>query len=233
MHTRTATTRRWAPYGVLLGAYAALVTLFFLRHRLFGDWFFGDADLRAAMETVGALAAIIVAVLLLQKDSTTEVDDAPAAIGFARARCETVPLVEEALELMRPLAAERDGRLEWRPVGPLPALDCDRDRVLEVFSNLIGNAVKYTPRHGVITVSAEPRDGQVRFAVQDTGPGIAEDALPHLFERYWQVTRARRAGIGLGLFIVKGIVEAHGGTVSVESRLGAGSTFTFTLPAVT
>jgi signal transduction histidine kinase len=154
-------------------------------------------------------------------------------ITLARVRCETAPLIDEVLELMRPLAAEREQRLEWRPAGPLPALDCDRDRVLQVFSNLIGNAVKYTPKHGAITVSAEPRDGQVRFAVQDTGPGIAEDAIPHLFERYWQVSRARRAGIGLGLFIVKGIVEAHGGAVSVESRLGQGSTFSFTLPAAT
>ena len=107
----------------------------------------------------------------------------------------------------------------------------DRDRLVQVFSNLIGNAIKFTPAGGTITVGAGTADGMVTFAVSDTGIGLAPDALAHVFDRFWQVDRASRAGAGLGLAIVKGIVEAHGGSVQVASEQGKGTTFTFTIPA--
>jgi signal transduction histidine kinase len=105
---------------------------------------------------------------------------------------------------------------------------CDRERVLQVLSNLIGNALKFTSEGGTITVSAREREGVVRFAVSDTGCGIAADQLPHIFDRYWQAKSARD-GVGLGLSIAKGIVEAHGGRIWVESRINQGTTFYFTL----
>ena len=105
-------------------------------------------------------------------------------------------------------------------------------RIQQVLSNLVGNAIKFTPPGGRIVVSAEAlAEPAVRFAVVDSGPGIAPEQLPHVFGRYWQANPADRRGIGLGLAIAKGLVEAHGGRIWVESQVGAGSKFYFTLPA--
>ena len=99
-----------------------------------------------------------------------------------------------------------------------------------MLSNLVGNAIKFTPEGGRIRIQAERREGEALISVRDTGRGIPEDVLPHIFERYWQPEETRHQGAGLGLSIVKGIVEAHGGRIWVESRPGAGTTFFFTLP---
>jgi signal transduction histidine kinase len=143
---------------------------------------------------------------------------------------ETRPLMEEVLALQQKLAEERGLRLEGRFPEFLPAINCDRDRILQVFANLIGNAIKFTPKGGTITVGAEPRDDEIRFSVADTGPGIPEDEIPHLFESFWQARAGGGEGTGLGLTICKGIITAHGGRIWVESERGAGATFYFTLP---
>ena len=105
----------------------------------------------------------------------------------------------------------------------------DRQRVLQVLGNLIGNAIKFTEAGGEIAVTTQ-RDGEeVRISVRDTGPGISKRDLPHVFDRYFQGEIAAHRGVGLGLAISKSIVTAHGGRIWVESRLGAGSVFTFTL----
>jgi PAS domain S-box-containing protein len=143
---------------------------------------------------------------------------------------ETRPLMEEVLALQQKLAEERGLRLEGRFPEFLPAINCDRDRILQVFANLIGNAIKFTPRGGTITVGAEPRGDEIRFSVADTGPGIPEDEIPHLFESFWQARAGGGEGTGLGLTICKGIITAHGGRIWVESERGAGATFYFTLP---
>ncbi|HEX6250437.1 MAG TPA: PAS domain-containing sensor histidine kinase [Gemmatimonadaceae bacterium] len=138
---------------------------------------------------------------------------------------------DEAASLARSLA-DRSG-LEVKATRPqqLPTVLADRDRVLQVFANLVGNAVKFTPRGGSITLSAATADHYVLFSVSDTGPGIDEFERDRLFDRYWQAQQlGRRGGAGLGLAISQGIVDAHGGEIRVESRPGEGSTFTFTLP---
>lgn len=106
----------------------------------------------------------------------------------------------------------------------------DRDRTTQVFTNLIANAVKFTPAGGQITLSVEALADSVRFSVADTGPGISADHLPHLFTRFWQGNRVDRRGAGLGLSIVRGIVDAHGGDINADSELGRGTTVWFTLP---
>ena len=116
----------------------------------------------------------------------------------------------------------------------LPAPDarvsCDAPRIAQVLSNLVGNALKFTPTGGTITIGAERRGEEIVFSVRDTGVGIEPSAAARVFDRFWQRSEDATRGTGLGLFIVKGIVESHGGKVWVESKPGEGSTFLFTLP---
>lgn len=140
-------------------------------------------------------------------------------------------LVVETVARMRPLAGARDLQVV---VGPSEALAlADRDRLAQVLTNLMDNAIKFTPDGGKIAVGWRMLNGEVEVTIADTGPGIAEDDLPYVFERFYKADRARaaiRSGSGLGLAITKHIVEAHGGRIRVASRPGAGTTFTFTLP---
>lgn len=106
----------------------------------------------------------------------------------------------------------------------------DRHRLMQVLSNLVGNALKFTPAGGQIAIAASPEDQSIRFVVSDTGPGIPPENLAHIFTRYWQAARTERMGAGLGLPIARGIVEAHGGQIRVSSELGKGTTFRFTIP---
>ena len=139
-------------------------------------------------------------------------------------------VVAEAVEMLRPLATGSSLRLCAEIPPELPRAQMDPPRVHQVLSNLVGNAIKFTPAGGTITIHADATDDEVRISVIDTGPGIAPEQLPHLFGRYWQANQRDRRGIGLGLAIAKGIVEAHSGRIWVASTPGEGSRFTFTLP---
>jgi signal transduction histidine kinase len=143
---------------------------------------------------------------------------------------EVADLVTEALEMLQPIAAEKGVRLEKD--GELSRLKvrCDRERILQVFSNLIGNAIKFTGEGGSITLRGRGERDRVVFSVNDTGPGISEDDRAHIFDRYWQAKKGRES-LGLGLAIAKAIIESHGGTIWVESTVGVGTAFFFTLPA--
>jgi signal transduction histidine kinase len=110
----------------------------------------------------------------------------------------------------------------------LPPVFADPDRLDRILANLVGNALKYS--HGAVVVRAEHANGEVRIAVADQGAGVAADDLPRLFQRYYRGQRHEGEGLGLGLFIVRKLVEAHGGRIWAESRPGEGATFTFTLP---
>jgi PAS domain S-box-containing protein len=139
-------------------------------------------------------------------------------------------LVVEAVDAQNALASSSSLELRLEVERDAPAILADRDRLTQVFDNLIGNAIKFTKAGGRVTVGAVTRPREVVFSVADTGPGIAPEVLPRVFDRFWQATRSDRRGAGLGLPICKGIVEAHGGRIWVESTLGAGSTFFFTIP---
>ena len=102
---------------------------------------------------------------------------------------------------------------------------------MQVLSNLVGNALKFVARGGSVVLKSELRGGEAVFSIADSGPGIAGEDLDRLFEKFWQRRRTDTRGIGLGLSIARGIVEAHGGRIWVESRIGDGSTFYFSLPA--
>jgi len=111
----------------------------------------------------------------------------------------------------------------------LPCVSVDRLQIERVISNLVINALRHT-EHGEIKINAEQRDSNVAVSVCDTGSGISGEYLPHIFDKFVQVPGAPTGGAGLGLTISKSIVEAHGGQISVQSEVGRGTTFTFTLP---
>jgi PAS domain S-box-containing protein len=139
-------------------------------------------------------------------------------------------IAHEALEQAGIVAADQGITVSRGPMERGTTIWVDRDRVVQALGNLIGNALKFTPPGGQVTVAVTADGEAVRFSVADTGPGIAPDQLPRLFDRYWQANTADRRGIGLGLSIVQGIAAAHGGDVQVQSRLGAGTVFTLVLP---
>ncbi|HEV8509125.1 MAG TPA: GAF domain-containing sensor histidine kinase [Gemmatimonadales bacterium] len=150
---------------------------------------------------------------------------------FVEPRKEPVrPIIIEAIESCRGQALEKSLRVEAHVSAEQIEAICDRERVLQVLGNLIGNAIKFTPDGGAVQVSAEPYDDEVLFTVRDTGVGVSPKQLPHVFDRFWQATPKARLGSGLGLTIAKGVVEALGGRIWVESRPDEGTTFFFTLP---
>jgi PAS domain S-box-containing protein len=136
-----------------------------------------------------------------------------------------------AAEMYAGLAAEQGVALSVQADDDVPAVQADRARLLQVLSNLVGNAVKFTPAGGSVRIGAERAGEGVRCWVRDTGRGIDAEHLPRLFERFWQGHRGDTQGLGLGLTIAKAIVDAHGGRIWAESVPGQGSTFSFTLPA--
>lgn len=134
------------------------------------------------------------------------------------------------VDMLRPGAEKKTQHLEVHIEPGLPKVLIDPQRLRQVVTNLLSNAIKYTGEHGAIMVSARREREELIVCIQDTGPGISAGDLPHLFERYWRVRGATQPGTGLGLYIVKGIVEAHGGRTWVESEVGKGSRFFFALP---
>jgi PAS domain S-box-containing protein len=146
-------------------------------------------------------------------------------------RLSPAALVREAVDLQAILAAASELELTADVPDDVPDIWGDRKRLLQVFENLIGNAIKFTTAGGRIVVAAARKGDDVVFSVSDTGAGIAPEAMAHVFDRFWQATTsAKRLGAGLGLPITKGIVEAHGGRIWVESHVGRGSTFSFAIP---
>jgi signal transduction histidine kinase len=138
-------------------------------------------------------------------------------------------VVMPVIERIRVQAEARHQKLEVDLPATLPEVAVDARRIGQVVSNLVGNSIKFTPEGGTIRVSARQQDGQIVVSVADTGPGIPQEHLPRIFDRFWQVPGTKK-GSGLGLSIAKGIVEAHGGRIWAESQLGIGSTFFFTVP---
>jgi signal transduction histidine kinase len=132
--------------------------------------------------------------------------------------------------MLAPIAREKSITFSVMAADDLPAVSADAARVLQVLSNLVGNAIKFTPAGGTITLSAARTDGPVQCSVSDTGPGIPAAQIPRLFGKFWQAKRGDGRGVGLGLAIARGIVEAHGGTIDVRSEMGHGSVFSFGLP---
>jgi signal transduction histidine kinase len=183
----------------------------------------GQRDPACAIERAALrMNSLIEDLLEVTQAEAGQLSSQPGALPAAQ-------VLADAVEAQMALAVAASIELRLDLPSDVPAIWADRHRALQVFENLIGNALKFTKPNGVITVGAKPDKRAVLFWVSDTGSGIARDELPHLFDRFWQGRRAR-GGAGLGLPIVKAIVEGHGGRIWVESMPGQGSTFFFTLP---
>lgn len=139
-------------------------------------------------------------------------------------------LLLEVDQAFSPLAVEKEISLTTETAGDLPPVWIDARQILRVFSNLLGNALKFTPRGGRVVVHAEGSGNEVVVSVTDTGPGIPPEQLQHVFDRHWQARAGDRRGVGLGLAISKGVVDAHGGRIWAESRPGEGTRIVFTIP---
>jgi signal transduction histidine kinase len=141
-------------------------------------------------------------------------------------------ILHQMEETFQPIATEKHVRLDVVAPEAHDRVRADPLRMTQIIGNLLGNALKFTPAHGQVSLCAAARDGSVVFQVRDTGPGIPPEHIGHLFDRFWQARPTDRRGAGLGLAIAQGLVEAHGGRIWVDSTVGSGSTFTFTIPAV-
>ncbi len=175
--------------------------------------------------------------LLLQRLIRDLRDLSLAQAGQLQLHRQTVDIagvVRETLEALAPLADERAVALRVEIPDGLPPVEADPDRLRQVVQNLVENALRHTPERGEVRLRLRADGGQMHLIVADTGSGIPADDLPHIFEHFYRADRSRArssGGTGLGLAIVKSLVKAHGGGVTVESAVGAGSTFTVTLPA--
>lgn len=156
--------------------------------------------------------------------------------GMMRLRRELLDpysLAAATVEQMTTVAAQAGVTLRNQVGHGLPEVNCDGQRIEQVLTNLVSNAIKFTPANGQVTIFAEVEPDDIRFIVEDTGRGIPAEALPRVFDKFFQVqssTESGAKGTGLGLAIVKHIVELHGGEANVDSEAGRGSRFSFTLP---
>lgn len=188
----------------------------------------GDARARQAVERIDR------AVKQMDRQIADLLDVATIQAGTLSVRmsaCQVGALVDEAVEAHRGLALERG--VELVSVAPQGSLEvvCDGQRVLQVLANLLSNAFKFAPEGSTVELEASAQgDDSVRFAVRDHGPGIRAEDVPHLFDRYWSALRPSKRGTGLGLYICKGIIGAHGGELQVATAVGEGTSFSFTLP---
>jgi signal transduction histidine kinase len=151
-------------------------------------------------------------------------------LAITPSRQDLCPLVAEAIATFEPVAAAKRVSLVLERTEPSVLADFDHDRMMQVLANLLSNAIKFSPEGAQVSVRVEPAGGKALCRVMDTGPGIPGNMLELIFERFWQAGKNDRRGLGLGLYISRCIVEAHGGTIWAESELGEGTRLSFTLP---
>lgn len=157
----------------------------------------------------------------------TRVEAGRLAVDLKRENTEE--LLSDALRTLAPVTNQKSISLRLNAPDDLPDVMADRERIAQAISNLVGNAVKFSPAGGEIIVRVAMLNGEILFSVTDKGQGMTAEQLSHAFDRFWQSSRTDRQGAGLGLAITKGIIEAHGGRIWAESSPASGSTFYFTL----
>lgn len=187
----------------------------------------------AAVPAEDSAEIIKSSVVVIQQQVKDIVDQTKTDMGGLTLRLDQLALdviLEDARLMMQPIAKKRDVRLQFESVNPPVLAFFDYERVMRVLSNLIGNAIKFSPKHSKVVVKVRSDQQFVYVSVADSGQGIPESKLGEIFDNFWQARKTADQGAGVGLAIVKTIIESHGGTVRVESHSGHGSTFTFSLP---
>jgi signal transduction histidine kinase len=200
---------------------AILMKACLIRQRAVDDWTRKSAE---SIESVAARMEYLIRSLL--EASRIEAGH----LSVAREPCAVASLLSSTLEMFGGLAAQKAIALEQNTAPHNLVVNGDREQIIQALSNLLSNAMKFTPAGGKIEVRAHAEASHVRFEVRDDGPGIAREHIKHLFDRYWKADIGGRKGSGLGLYIAKGIVDAHGGRIWVDSEPGRGSAFFFEIP---
>jgi signal transduction histidine kinase len=180
-----------------------------------------EANLRSLLEETNILARLV-------EDLRTLALAESGALQLKRESTDLSMLIRDTLAAFQSQADAAGVTLSVEADADLPWLDLDPGRIRQVLVNLVANALRYTPASGTISVRYRQEDGQALLDVQDSGPGIPADELPHVFERFYK--SADSGGMGLGLAIARHLVEAHGGTIRAASALGQGTTIQITLP---
>jgi PAS domain S-box-containing protein len=175
---------------------------------------------------VGRMSRLIQDLLDVGQITSGRLEVQPTAIALAT-------LFEEIHIVLQPQLLRKNLHFAYESPDATLVVLADGHRIMQVLSNLIGNAIKFTPEGGRVSLSARRDGDHVLVEVSDSGQGIDQQDLPNIFDRFWQARRVRRGGVGLGLPIAKGIVDAHGGQIRVQSSPGVGTTFSFTLPLAT
>jgi len=178
-----------------------------------------DIAMRAGMQMNRLIGDLLDTVRLQAGKFSLDLEDVPLSAIF-----------RQAAESLLPAAEKRGVRFDPIPPDDGVVVRADPLRVSQLVGNLVGNAIKFTPPHGSVRLQASRDGDHVVVEVDDTGPGIPADDIPHLFDNFWQARSNDHRGVGLGLAIAKGVVEAHGGRIWCESTVGAGTKFFFTLP---
>jgi signal transduction histidine kinase len=192
----------------------------------------GAADAEAVRSQAGSIRNITIRMESVIKSLLDATSMDAGSFSVKPSPCDAEELVRESMEVLASVAAAKFVRLEAQFDAHGLAVSADRERALQILTNLMGNAIKFAFEGGSVDVRVARLGSDVRFSVSDTGPGIASGHLQRVFERFWKSEGGSQPGTGLGLHIAKSIVEAHGGRIWAESRLGNGATFHFTLPLV-
>lgn len=190
-----------------------------------------DEKVRATLKLLARINTSTQRIVRLVNDLLDITRLEAGAMPLVQEAVSLAPLINSTLEAWQLQAQEKSLVLKKELSIPTPPpAYADPNLVMRVLSNLIGNAIKFTQEKGIIRVGTKQMGDKLQVWVQDNGPGIEEDHLPHIFDRFWQAKQMAYKGTGLGLSIAKGIVEAHGGRIWAESRPGQGSSIYFTLP---
>lgn len=189
-----------------------------------------ELSLQPSSESGVQIQSLAVAIEELLKDLS---DQKKSELGMMTLKVDQLSiddLLEDAKHMLQPLAKQSDVRLDIDHVNPPVLAFYDKERILRVLWNLLGNAIKFSPRHSKVTVKVKSDLQYVYITVSDSGPGVPDKQMPQIFDNFWQAQKTASLGSGIGLAVAKTIIEAHGGSVKAENNYGAGATFTFSLP---
>jgi len=222
--------QRDASMGMVSHELRNVLNCILLKTEMLSNGAAGSDEGRTTVAAMHAIQAYAVRMNRLVEDLIDVASINAGRLGLRAEPCDAFALITEAIEAYASAASEKGITLELAIIERALTASFDRERVLQVLTNLITNALKFTGRGGAVEIRGECSGSELRISVRDTGAGIPDEMLESVFERFLQIRKSDRRGLGLGLYISRCIVESHGGRMWAESKLGEGSTFHFTIP---